>query len=79
MSDSNVKKYDVVVLGCGEGGKYIAWTLAKQGMRVAVIERKYIGGSCPNIACLPTKNVVHTAKVASLVERHQDQFFLAIK
>ncbi|MGB8355260.1 MAG: FAD-dependent oxidoreductase [Chthoniobacteraceae bacterium] len=62
---STPEEYDVLVLGTGEAGKYIAWTLAKQGKRVAAIERKYIGGSCPNIACLPTKNVVHSAKVAS--------------
>ncbi|HZD48507.1 MAG TPA: FAD-dependent oxidoreductase [Silvibacterium sp.] len=72
MSDSSVKKYDVVVLGCGEGGKYIAWTLAKQGKRVAVIERRYIGGSCPNIACLPSKNVIHSAKVASYFFRSEE-------
>lgn len=57
--------YDVVVLGSGEAGKYIAWTLAKKGMRAVVIERKLIGGSCPNIACLPSKNIIHSAKVAS--------------
>ncbi|MEO6995060.1 MAG: FAD-dependent oxidoreductase, partial [Lacunisphaera sp.] len=57
--------YDILVLGSGEAGKYIAWTLAKQGKRVAVVERKYVGGSCPNIACLPSKNVIHSAKVAS--------------
>jgi pyruvate/2-oxoglutarate dehydrogenase complex dihydrolipoamide dehydrogenase (E3) component len=59
------QEYDVLILGSGEGGKYLAWTLAKQGERVAVIERKYIGGSCPNIACLPSKNIIHSAKVAS--------------
>ena len=57
--------YDVIVLGSGEAGKYIAWTLARKGMRAVVIERKYIGGSCPNIACLPSKNVIHSAKIAS--------------
>jgi pyruvate/2-oxoglutarate dehydrogenase complex dihydrolipoamide dehydrogenase (E3) component len=57
--------YGLVVLGSGEAGKYLAWTLAKQGMKSVVIERKYIGGSCPNIACLPSKNVIHSAKVAS--------------
>jgi pyruvate/2-oxoglutarate dehydrogenase complex dihydrolipoamide dehydrogenase (E3) component len=61
----DAKEYDVVVLGSGEGGKYLAWTMAKQGKRVAVVERKYIGGSCPNIACLPSKNIIHSAKVAS--------------
>jgi pyruvate/2-oxoglutarate dehydrogenase complex dihydrolipoamide dehydrogenase (E3) component len=62
---SNPEEYDVVVLGSGEAGKYIAWTQAKKGMRAIVIERKYIGGSCPNIACLPSKNIIHSAKVAS--------------
>jgi pyruvate/2-oxoglutarate dehydrogenase complex dihydrolipoamide dehydrogenase (E3) component len=58
-------EYDLVVLGCGEAGKYLAWTFAKQGKRVVVVERKYIGGSCPNIACMPSKNIIHSAKVAS--------------
>ena len=62
---SQPEKYDLVVLGSGEGGKYLAWTLARTGKRVAVIERKYVGGSCPNIACLPSKNIIHSAKVAS--------------
>jgi pyruvate/2-oxoglutarate dehydrogenase complex dihydrolipoamide dehydrogenase (E3) component len=65
-------EYEIVVLGSGEGSKYLAWTLAKQGQRVAVIERKYIGGSCPNIACLPSKNVVHSAKVASYFRRSEE-------
>jgi pyruvate/2-oxoglutarate dehydrogenase complex dihydrolipoamide dehydrogenase (E3) component len=46
--------------------------LAKQGKRVAVIERKYVGGSCPNIACLPSKNIIHSAKVASYFFRSQE-------
>ena len=61
--------YDLVIIGSGEGSKYLAWTLAKQGQRVAMIERKWIGGSCPNIACLPSKNVIHSAKVASYFAR----------
>ena len=60
-----IEEYDLVVLGSGEAGKYIAWTMAKKGMRTVLIERRYIGGSCPNIACLPSKNVIHSAKVAS--------------
>src|SRR5271170_4933763 len=66
------EEYDLVVLGTGEGGKYLAWTLAKQGKRVAAIERKYIGGSCPNIACLPSKNIIHSAKVASYFQRSEE-------
>ena len=68
----NPEEYDLVVLGSGEGGKYLAWTLARKGQRVAVIERKWIGGSCPNIACLPSKNVIHSAKVASLFYRSEE-------
>jgi pyruvate/2-oxoglutarate dehydrogenase complex dihydrolipoamide dehydrogenase (E3) component len=64
-----IEEYDVVILGSGAPGKLLAWTLASQGKRLAVIERRYVGGSCPNIACLPSKNVVHSAKVASYVRR----------
>ncbi|MGA2244998.1 MAG: FAD-dependent oxidoreductase [Verrucomicrobiota bacterium] len=63
--DQKAEDYDLLVLGSGEGGKYLAWTLAQKGMKAAVIERKYVGGSCPNIACLPSKNIIHSAKVAS--------------
>jgi pyruvate/2-oxoglutarate dehydrogenase complex dihydrolipoamide dehydrogenase (E3) component len=66
------EEYDLVVIGSGEGSKFIAWTQAKQGQRVAVIERKYIGGSCPNIACLPSKNIVHSAKIASYFFRSEE-------
>jgi pyruvate/2-oxoglutarate dehydrogenase complex dihydrolipoamide dehydrogenase (E3) component len=65
-------EYDFVVVGSGEGAKYIAWTLAKQGNHVASIERKYIGGSCPNIACMPSKNIIHSAKVASYFQRSEE-------
>ena len=65
----NPEEYDVVVLGSGAPGKLIAWTLASRGQRVAVVERRYVGGSCPNIACLPSKNVIHGAKVASYFRR----------
>ena len=55
--------------GCGAGSKLLAWTFAERGQRVAVIERKYVGGACPNIACLPSKNIIHTAQIAHNV-RH---------
>ncbi len=67
-----IDKFDVLVLGSGTGGKLVGWTMAKEGNRTAVVERKLIGGSCPNIACLPTKNVIHTAEVAALVKRHRE-------
>jgi pyruvate/2-oxoglutarate dehydrogenase complex dihydrolipoamide dehydrogenase (E3) component len=71
-SASSPEEHDLVILGSGEGSKYLAWTLAKQGQRIAVVERKYIGGSCPNIACLPSKNIIHSAKVASYVQRSEE-------
>ena len=66
---SHPEEYDVVVLGSGVAGKLLGWTLASQGKRAAVVERRYVGGSCPNIACLPSKNVIHSAKVASQSRR----------
>src|SRR6516162_10764309 len=64
---------EMLVLGSGEGGKYLAWYMAGSGHRTAVVERKLIGGSCPNTNCLPSKNEVWSAKVADLV-RHGDRF-----
>src|SRR6516225_863167 len=61
------ERYQDLVLGSGEGGKYLAWHLARSGRRTAVVERRYIGGSCPNINCLPSKNEIWSAKVADLV------------
>jgi pyruvate/2-oxoglutarate dehydrogenase complex dihydrolipoamide dehydrogenase (E3) component len=63
------EEYDLVILGSGTGSKFLAWTFAQQGQRVVTVERKYLGGSCPNIACLPSKNIIHSAKVASYLRR----------
>src|ERR1700749_3706921 len=71
-SKASPEEYDLVLLGSGSGGKLIAWTFASKGQRVALVERKYIGGSCPNIACLPSKNVIHSAKVASYFARSEE-------
>jgi pyruvate/2-oxoglutarate dehydrogenase complex dihydrolipoamide dehydrogenase (E3) component len=65
--------YEMLVLGSGEGGKYLAWHMARAGHRTAVVERKLIGGSCPNTNCLPSKNEIWSAKVADLVQ-HADRF-----
>jgi pyruvate/2-oxoglutarate dehydrogenase complex dihydrolipoamide dehydrogenase (E3) component len=64
--------YDLLILGSGTGAKLLAWTFAGRGQRVAVVERKYVGGSCPNIACLPSKNVIHTAQVMQYVRRSHE-------
>jgi pyruvate/2-oxoglutarate dehydrogenase complex dihydrolipoamide dehydrogenase (E3) component len=65
-------EYDLVILGGGTGSTIAAWTFAKQGQRVAAIDRKYVGGSYPNIACLPSKNIIHSAKVASYFRRSEE-------
>jgi len=64
--------YDLLILGSGAGSKLLAWTFAGRGQRVVVVERKYVGGSCPNIACLPSKNVIHTAQFAHDVRRSEE-------
>ena len=64
-----IDRYDLAVVGSGEAGKYLAWTLSKAGHRTALVERSMVGGSCPNVACLPSKNVIHSAKVASFARR----------
>src|SRR5262245_27914102 len=61
------EKFEILILGSGQGGMYLARHTAKSGRRTAVVERQYVGGSCPNINCLPTKNVIWSAKVADLV------------
>jgi pyruvate/2-oxoglutarate dehydrogenase complex dihydrolipoamide dehydrogenase (E3) component len=66
------EEFDLVILGGGTGSTVAAWTFAGQGKRVAVIDRKYIGGSCPNIACLPSKNIIHSAKVTSYFRRSEE-------
>ncbi|TAM95700.1 MAG: mercuric reductase [Rhodanobacteraceae bacterium] len=69
---STPQHYDFLILGSGESGKYLAWTMAKAGKRAAVVERRWVGGSCPNIACLPSKNVIYSAHVASLFRRGKE-------
>lgn len=64
---SRSERYEVLVLGSGAGGKLLSWHMARAGRRTAVVERRYIGGSCPNINCLPSKNEIWSAKVADLV------------
>src|SRR5580698_10033276 len=71
-SGSKPEECDLVILGSGAWGKLIAWTSAQKGQRVVVVERKYVGGSRPNIACLPSKNIIHSAKVASYFYRSNE-------
>src|SRR6202140_5440402 len=70
--ETQLEEFDLVILGGGTGSTIAAWTFAGEGKQVAVVERKYIGGSCPNIACLPSKNIIHSAKVASYFHRSNE-------
>lgn len=72
LKKTQPEDFDLVILGGGTGSTIAAWTFAAQGKRVAVIDSKYIGGSCPNIACLPSKNIIHSAKVASYFRRSRE-------
>src|SRR5712671_3159398 len=70
---SQPERFEILVLGSGFGGKLLAWHMARSGRRTAVVERRWIGGSCPNIACLPSKNEIWSARVAYLA-RHAARF-----
>ncbi len=67
-----VEQFDDVVLGGGKGGKSLAMALANAGHTVALIEKGQIGGSCINVACIPTKTMVASAKLVELVSRAGD-------
>ena len=67
-----------LILGGGEAGKWMSWELARQGVPVVVIERGLIGGACPNIACLPSKNVIRSANVAHFA-RHAAEYGIQLK
>ena len=70
---ADIERYDMLVIGSGEPGKHLTWNLAQAGHRTAVVERKYVGGSCPNIACLPSKNVIRSAK-ANWFAKHGEEY-----
>src|SRR5271166_3388419 len=63
------ERVDILVLGSGAGGKLLAWHMAGSGRRTAVVERRWIGGSCPNIACMPSKNEIRSAEVVHLARQ----------
>jgi pyruvate/2-oxoglutarate dehydrogenase complex dihydrolipoamide dehydrogenase (E3) component len=70
---SQSEPFEILVLGSGSGGKLLAWHMGRAGRRTAVVERRWIGGSCRNVNCMPSKNEIHSAKVAALV-RHGAEY-----
>ena len=69
---SQPERVEVLVLGSGAGGKLLAWHMARSGRRTAVVERRWIGGSCPNVNCMPSKNEIWSAEVAHLVSHARE-------
>src|SRR5438093_13559666 len=64
-----MNQYDVVIIGAGQAGMPLARALAGAGKRIALIERKHVGGSCVNFGCTPTKAAIASARVAHLARR----------
>jgi dihydrolipoamide dehydrogenase len=69
---SQVEEYDAIIVGAGQGGMPLATLLAGKGWKVALIERKYLGGTCINFGCTPTKTMVASAEMAYLAGRAAD-------
>jgi pyruvate/2-oxoglutarate dehydrogenase complex dihydrolipoamide dehydrogenase (E3) component len=61
-----IEHFDILILGSGQGGKLLAWHLASTGKKVAVVERRWVGGACPAVACMPSKNEIWSARIAHL-------------
>src|SRR5215467_1191564 len=64
--------YDAIIIGTGQAGPPLARRLAGAGMRVAIVERKFFGGTCVNTGCIPTKAMVASAYAAHLAQRAAD-------
>src|SRR5262245_29607509 len=53
--------FDLVIIGAGAGGESAAYEARELGLRVAIVDRRWFGGSCPHIACVPSKALLHAA------------------
>ncbi|MFZ1887455.1 MAG: hypothetical protein WAU33_05435 [Candidatus Binataceae bacterium] len=65
---ANIEQCDDLILGSGIAGKFTAWT-RDSPRRMAIVERGLLGVACPNVSCLPSKNLIWSAKVISLARR----------
>ena len=64
-----MNKTDLIIIGAGPGGYRAAEYAAKQGLKVTIFEGDYVGGTCLNVGCIPTKTYVHSATFAETRER----------
>lgn len=67
-----MKTYDAIFIGAGQAGPFLAARMAEKGMKVALIERKYLGGTCVNAGCMPTKTLVASARAAHVARTGGD-------
>jgi hypothetical protein len=67
------ERFEILIPWERKSGKLLAWHMAQSGRRTAVVERRWIGGSCSKLACLPSKNEIWSARVVHLA-RHGAQF-----
>ena len=67
-----MEKFDAVIIGSGQGGNPLASELAKEGWKTAVVERNFVGGSCINYGCTPSKSLTASANAAYLAKRSAD-------
>ncbi|XWW47402.1 mercuric reductase [Fibrella sp. USSR17] len=72
MNDSSFEQFDALIIGAGQAGKPLALALAKKGWRTAIVERSYVGGTCINYGCTPTKTLIASAQMASDARRAVD-------
>lgn len=67
-----MKSFDAIFIGAGQAGPFLAARMAETGMKVALIERKFLGGTCVNAGCMPTKTLVASARAAHVARRGAD-------
>ncbi len=67
-----VKNFDAIIIGTGQAGPSLAARMTREGMKIAIIERKLFGGTCVNVGCVPTKTLVASARAAHMARRGAD-------
>ncbi len=72
MTTSTPERFDAIIIGSGQGGKPLCLALAGAGRKTALVERQYVGGTCVNFGCTPTKTMVASGRAAYLARRGGD-------
>src|SRR5881227_3082448 len=69
VAQDGAERFDAIIIGSGQGGGPLATALGAAGRKTAIVERQYVGGTCINVGCTPTKTMVASARVAYLARR----------